>query len=63
MLFRTVVFAHDSEQNPEPRLGDCKHYADTCSGRLRVGFTDDFSFSNQPIIKVVTVFAATLFIY
>ena|GEM_PF-4146335 len=34
-----------------------------CSGRLRVGFTDNLSFGNQPIVKVVTVFTATLFIY
>jgi hypothetical protein len=37
--------------------------ADVCSGRLRKDFTDNFSFGNQPIVKVVTVLAATLFIY
>ena len=34
-----------------------------CSGRLGKGFTDNFSLGGQPIVKVVTVFAATLFIY
>jgi hypothetical protein len=63
VLFKTVVFAHDSQQNPEPRLGDVKHYADECSGRLRIGFTGNFSLGNQPIVKVVTVLATTLLIY
>jgi hypothetical protein len=36
---------------------------DVYSGRLRIGFTDDFSLSDQPIVKVVTVLATTLFIY
>jgi hypothetical protein len=29
------------------------------SGRLRIGFTNNFSLGDQPIIKVVTVLAAT----
>jgi hypothetical protein len=36
---------------------------DACSGRLRIGFTGNFSLGNQPIVKVVTVLAATLFKY
>jgi len=36
---------------------------DVCSGRLRIGFTDNFSLGNQPIVKVVTVLVTTLLIY
>jgi hypothetical protein len=43
--------------------GDSADYADECSGRLGKGFADNFSFGNQPIIKVVTVLTATLLIY
>jgi hypothetical protein len=38
-------------------------YADEGSSRPRIGFTDNFSFGNQPIVKVVTVLASTLFKY
>jgi hypothetical protein len=37
--------------------------ADVCSGRLRIGFTGNFSFGDQLIVKVVTVLATTLLIY
>ena len=37
--------------------------ANVCSGRLRIGFTDNFSLGNQPIVKVVTVFTTTLLKY
>jgi hypothetical protein len=42
--------------------GDGAGYANACSGRLRIGFTDNFSLGNQPIVKVVTVFMTTLLI-
>jgi hypothetical protein len=38
-------------------------YADLCSGGLGKSFTDNLSFGNQPIIKVVSVLTATLLIY
>jgi hypothetical protein len=36
---------------------------DLRSGRLRIGPAGKFSFGDQPIVKVVTMLAATLFIY
>jgi hypothetical protein len=66
------VFSDEDELTPVASVsvmhlpshkGDGLGYADEGSGRLRVGFADNLSLGDQPIVKVVTVFTTTLLKY
>ena len=53
----------ENEPTQGAKVSEGGYYANECSGRLGKGFTDNLGFGHQPIVKVVTVFTTTLFIY